>query len=116
MQHTNVVSRTINVLNAMAAKGAKFYVELPDGSKYGNIKLVTPKPKRQVRPYGSVKDAIIPFLTGLDVGELVSIPIPSGFTRSGFQSAIATRAVKLWGNEAHTTCITATTVDVMRLK
>ena len=116
MHHTNVVSRTINVLNAMAAQGAKFYVELPDGSKYGNIKLETAKPKRQVRPYGSVKDAIIPFLTGMQVGELVSIPIPGGFTRSAFQSAIATRAVKLWGSEAHTTCITKTTVDVMRLK
>lgn len=116
MQHTNVVNRTISILNAMAAQGAKFYVELPDGSKYGNIKMASPKPKRQIRPYGSVKHAIIPFLTGLQVGELVSIPIPEGFNRSAFQSAIATRAVKLWGNEAHTTCITKNTVDVMRLK
>lgn len=114
MQVNSVMTRTINVLNAMAAQGAKFYIELPDGSKYGNIQLQKPKAKKQMRPYGSVKGAINPYLIGMQVGDVALIPIPATFKRSAFQSAVATRALKLWGTEAHTSCITDNGVEVMR--
>lgn len=118
MQQNAVITRAISILTAMTNKGTKFYVELPDGTTYGNIKLKKEKTKRQVRPYGSVKGAIVPYMTNMQVGDVSVIPIPSDFVKTEFQSAVATRAVKMWGVDAHHAFLSndGTAVEVMRTK
>lgn len=118
MQQNTVITRAISILTAMTHKGAKFYVELPDGTTYGNIKMKQDKCKRQMRPYGSVKGAIIPYLIGMEVGDVAVIPVPSDFEKSEFQSAVATRAVQMWGRDAHHGLLNkaGTAVEVIRKK
>lgn len=118
MQQNTLVDRAISILNAMTHKGAKFYVEMPDGTTFGNIKMKKDKPKRQIRPHGSVKGAIHPYLLGMEIGDVAVIPIPSDFSKSGFQSAVATRAYNMWGSDAHHAFLSkdGKAVEVIRIK
>lgn len=114
--NSTIVSRTINTLNALTAQGLKFYIEMPDGKTYGNVKLKGKKGKRnEYRPFGSVRAIMTQFLSNMDMGDVVQIPIPPTFEREEFRSRVCSYLHDTWGKETYKTAVTKDVVEVLRL-
>lgn len=115
LANSAIITRTINTLTALTTHGLKFRVELPDGKSYGNLRVEQKKPRKQIRPFGSVKSILDGFLKDLPAGELVQIPIPDGFRQEDFRGRVCCYCIEHWGKKTYTTSANKEYVEVLRV-
>lgn len=114
LENSAIISRTINTLNALAAKGVKFRIELPDGKAFGNLKGAPKRRLKQYRPAGSVKSVLEGFLSEMEIGDVVQIPIPSDFKKEDFRARVCSYCIDHWGKKAYTTVAKKEYIEVLR--
>lgn len=113
---TAMMMKALTMLNA---HGARYRIELPDGTVHGDLALPQPEaPKRRPmkHPYGTMTAYVRPLMQHLAVGELVIVPC-NGFTPHDVQNACGNCGSALWGKGSVTTAqnAQANTVEVLRL-
>jgi hypothetical protein len=92
------------LLNAIRAQ---YIIVLPTGEQIiqGDLKLHVPdatppkKPRAQSRhPHGFLNSHILPYLKDMKVGDVATVPVPSGADMDEIQGSSASISAKLWGN------------------
>jgi hypothetical protein len=119
MQST-IIQKTIHeAVKLLKASGAKYIVIDLEGNRYGDgsLELATPtvKSRRQKREYGSLIAYYAPYVKDLSVGDVATIPFgPYNNEPEALRSAIAAWCSLNWGTNAHKSCTTKTTVEILR--
>jgi hypothetical protein len=117
---TKAALQAIKLLNAV---GAKYKIIYPDGTEVGELVLakVEPEGKKKITrrrdfslAYGTYAKLIRPMLKSTDVGQVASIPI-APYNAERLRSAATAIAHHLWGNGSHTSAITKTHVEILRI-
>jgi len=101
---TKTARDAARLLNAIRAQ---YIIVLPTGEQIieGDLKLHVPdatppkKPRAQSRhPHGFLNQHILPYLKDMKVGDVATVPVPSGADMDEIQGSSASIAAKLWGN------------------
>lgn len=122
IQQSATFTRTLSILNVLANQGAKYCIQMPDGTTYGNLTLPTEAPKKKkfskLREYGAVSKHISPYLANLTEGQVTVIPDPMlpDLDSNRFQSCIAAKCNAMWGAGSYTALKCDSGVEVLRLK
>lgn len=62
-------------LAALDAAGAKYKIVLPTGESFGDLELEKPKRgRRQIHPYGQIRDFLKPYIGELEPGGFTEVP------------------------------------------
>jgi len=101
---TKTARDAARLLNAIRAQ---YIIVLPTGEQIiqGDLKLHVPdatppkKPRAQSRhPHGFLNSHILPYLKDMKVGDVATVPVPSGADMDEIQGSSASISAKLWGN------------------
>jgi hypothetical protein len=110
----------MKALTMLNAHGARYRIELPDGTVHGDLVLLPATPPRKKRPLmypmGTLKNYVQPFLQNLAVGEIAVVPCDI-YTVGAIQAACLNFTLPLWGKGSTTTAQNKQnrTVEVLRL-
>lgn len=122
LQQSATFIKTLSILNVLANQGAKYCIQMPDGTIYGNLSVPTDAPKKKkfstLRKHGDVSKFLKPYLDTLEAGQVVVIPDPMmpDLDSNRFQSCIAARCAILWGKGTYTALKCEAGIEVLRLK
>jgi ribosomal protein L40E len=122
LQQSATFNKTLSILNVLANQGAKYCIQMPDGTTYGNLTVPTDSPKKKkfstLRKHGAVSAHITPYLANLAEGQVAVIPDPMlpDLDSNQFQSAICAKCHALWGSGSYTALKCNAGVEVLRLK
>lgn len=123
LQQTATFNKTISILNALAGQGAKYCIQLPDGSTYGNLTIPAAEPAKKkvfskLRKHGEVSRFLKPYIDPMQPGDVVLVPDPMMPDLDGnrLQSCIAARCALLWGKGTYTALKCDAGIEVMRIK
>lgn len=119
-----LIERAVTLLSAAEKQGVVYEIRLPDGTVYGGLpKEVVVEEKKRTRaraltPYGSAKEYVAAYLTPMQIGDVVVIPVAEGFPSKRLQSVSTVHAGRMWGTGAMISSQTAdkTGVEIMRIK
>lgn len=126
-----IIKRTVEqALGLLAVAGTEYIIRLSDGTTltHGSLELVTPKPPKQARkkralklPYGSMRNAIMPLVECLKVGDVAEIGLTPEMVAADVNmhdllSSVSNAAAKCWGNDSHKVCTNKATskVEILR--
>jgi hypothetical protein len=126
-----IVKRTIEqALRLLDVSGTEYIIRLGDGTTItrGSLELVAAKPdkvknkKRALKmPYGSMRNAVLPYVECLKVGDVAEIGLTPEMVLCGVNlhdllSTVSNAAAKCWGNESHKVCTNKTTskIEILR--
>jgi hypothetical protein len=115
---TVTIDRALKMLDAC---GAQYKVILSDGTEYGTLEVVDPKPQRHRRtrgdrPYGALGAHVKPYLQhNTKPGDVLSIPFGE-FEPSHVRGAVAAYLSSMWGRGTYTTATAPNAVEVLRLQ
>jgi hypothetical protein len=102
-------------LKALGNMGCKFAVIDVEGNKYGELEVTEIKKRRaSVHEHGSLTKHIKPYLTPMNPGDVVVIPIDS-FEPKSLSSALSSYAHSLWGKGSSTYCRRDNTFELLRI-
>lgn len=93
---TVATQRAIATLKAL---GAQMKVIMPDGSEYGELKVLTEEPrlkKGERYGYGSIKAHIEAFISDTAVGDVREVPVDR-FDLNTIQRGISSYSASAWG-------------------
>jgi|APGre2960657444_1045066.scaffolds.fasta_scaffold95954_4 hypothetical protein len=104
-------------LQILGALKCEYKIITTDGQEHGNLVVVTNNNKRNkpLRPIGTYSNYIRPFIEHLKVGDVAVVPFGE-FSGGDLQSNVGARAIHLWGTGSYKSCITGTTVEILRIK
>ena len=113
---TAMMMKALTMLNA---HGARYRIELPDGTVHGDLALPQPetvKRRAMKHPYGTMTSYVRPFMQHLVAGELAVVPIAQ-YTMHDVQNACGNCGIAMWGKGSVTTAqnVQDGTVEVLRL-
>jgi hypothetical protein len=115
---TAMMMKALTMLNA---HGARYRIELPDGTVHGDLVLLPATPPRKKKrpldfPMGTLKNHVQPYLENLKVGEIAVVPCEF-FKVEVIQNACLNFTTPLWGKGSTTTAQNTKdrTVEVLRL-
>jgi hypothetical protein len=117
----DIQKRALFSLVAMLQKSdAQFKIILDDGTEYGDlqvqpIKICTRKPS--LLPRGTLTTFFTPYVTALEVGDVVAIPL-TNMDGESVRSSLSSWIHAHWGASGGTTMLNKTTnsLEVLRLK
>lgn len=116
---SNMFNRLIDTLNALLNMGLSYKIVLPDGTEYGNLVTVGATEESAPRASrGTYSNVIDPKLTGLAIGDVASIEMPTWMEvpPSDFQSRCCARAHVFFGAGGYQTNLAENVVEVMRVR
>lgn len=126
-----ILKRTVEqAMHLLAATKAEYIIRLPDGTLINEGTLViklskkdkAPAKKRGLKmPYGTMRNAVMPYVECLKVGDVAEIGftpemLAAGVDSKDLLSSISNAAVKCFGKEAHKLCTNKKTgkVEILR--
>lgn len=126
-----IVKRTIEqALRLLAVAGTEYIIRLSDGTTItqGSLELVAAKPPKQAKkkrslkmPYGSMRNAVLPFIECLKVGDVAELGltpemIAADVNMHDLLSTVSNAAAKCFGNGSHKVCTNHKTgkVEILR--
>lgn len=127
-----IIKRTVEqALGLLAVAGTEYIIRLSDGTTlaHGSLELVTPKAAKAVKykkralkmPYGSMRNAIMPLVECLKVGDVAEIGLTPEMVAADVNmhdllSSVSNAAAKCWGNDSHKVCTNKATgkVEILR--
>lgn len=125
-----IIKRTIEqALGLLDVAGTEYIIRLSDGTDIikGNIqakaiKIKPPAKRRALKlPYGSMRNAIMPLVECLKVGDVAEIALTPEMVAADVNmhdllSSVSNAAAKCWGNDSHKVCTNKTTgkVEILR--
>lgn len=102
-------------LQTIEALGYKYKIIANDGTEYGDLAVVVPKVRKTRVVVNNFRNTgYRERLAAMAVGEVVDFEAPDGDSAKNFQSAISSKATRLWGQGSHTTHVYGRTVQVLR--
>lgn len=125
-----IVKRTVEqALGLLEVTGAEYIIRLSDGTTItkGNIpvkviKIKPPAKKRALKlPYGHMRNAVMPLIECLKVGDVAEIGLTPEMVAGGVNmhdllSSVSNAAAKCFGNGSHKVCTNKKTgkVEILR--
>lgn len=126
-----IIKRTVEqALGLLAVAGTEYIIRMNDGTTItqGSLELVTPKPpkpakkKRDLKmPYGSMRNAVMPYVECLKVGDVAEIGLTPEMVMCDVNlhdllSTVSNAAAKCFGNDSHKVCTNKATgkVEILR--
>lgn len=126
-----IIKRTVEqALGLLAVAGTEYIIRLSDGTTltHGSLELVTPKPPKQARkkralkmPYGSMRNAVMPLVECLKVGDVAEIGLTPEMAMCDVNlhdllSTVSNAAVKCFGLDSHKVCTNKVTnkIEILR--
>lgn len=112
----DVASRAVQrAIRMLAAANCRYAVIDSQGQRYGQLEVhERSRSRRQLRPYGQLRDHCRPYLTNVAVGEAVKIPL-GRFTARELRSSITAWLTVNWGLSTYTSFCTDTHVEILRI-
>lgn len=106
------VEKALSMLDIV---GAKYHVSF-GGVVYGE-EIATQRRAPSQFPYGTLSNAIKPYLSVLEVGQVAQIPIGEDFDKNRFQSTCCSIAYQMWGSDSYTSMLKedGSEVQILRL-
>lgn len=99
------------------AWGCKYKIVLDDGTELGTLEVMPERKKAAPKyPRGSLTDYFLPYISGLRVGDVVSVP-GDNYPLDVLRGSLSAWANHHWGTGAVTTYINrkSNTVEVLRI-
>lgn len=97
--------------------GAEYKIILPDGEELGALE-VAPKRKKAASKYprGALSTHFLPYIEGMDFGDVVNVPAGE-YPLETLRGSLSAWATHHWGNKSVTTFINHKTnmVEVLRI-
>jgi hypothetical protein len=125
-----IIKRTVEqALGLLDVTGGEYIIRLNDGTTItkGNIqikavKVKPPAKKRALKmPYGSMRNAVMPLIECLKVGDVAEIGftpemLAAGVDTKDLLSTVSNAAVKLFGTDSHKVCTNKVTnkIEILR--
>lgn len=126
-----IVKRTIEqALRLLDVSGTEYIIRLGDGTTItkGAMELVAAKSakikgkKRALKmPYGSMRNAVLPYVECLKVGDVAEIALTPEMVTAGVDlhdllSTVSNAAAKCFGNDSHKVCTNRNTgkIEILR--
>lgn len=126
-----ILKRTVEqALSLLALAKAEYVIRLPDGTLINEGTLViklskkdkAPAKKRGLKlPYGTMRNAVMPYIDCLKVGDVAEIALTPEMLAAGVDckdllSSVSNAAVKCFGTDAHKVCTNKKTgkVEILR--
>jgi hypothetical protein len=126
-----IVKRTIEqAMRLLDVSNTEYIIRLGDGTTItrGSLELVAAKPpkikgkKRALKmPYGSMRNAVMPYVECLKVGDVAEIGLTPEMAMCGVDlhdllSSVSNAAAKCFGNDSHKVCTNKTTskIEILR--
>lgn len=126
-----IIKRTVEqALGLLAVAGTEYIIRLSDGTTltHGSMELAAVKPPKQAKkkralklPYGSMRNAVLPYVECLKVGDVAEIGLTPEMVAADVNmhdllSSVSNAAAKCWGNDSHKVCTNKATgkVEILR--
>jgi hypothetical protein len=103
--NSTLFQKAISTLTALQNHGVKFKVITPTGQEFGELEVVKEKVRTRVvsklRPMGTIRKYISPFLEDMKAGEIRVVPMTNDipdFNSKKLLSSISGYCCQKWGN------------------
>ena len=109
-----------NLVAMLDKASAKYKIILSDGAEFGELEVQTKKVMKRrspLLPRGSLSNHYVPYISSLEVGDVVSIPVDK-FDAESVRSSVTSWIHSHWGAQAGSTMVNKQTkqLEVLRLK
>jgi hypothetical protein len=105
---------TLSNLRQLEKRGLLKYKIIVDDEEHGSLEVVAKKIKRSSRlglPFGTLRDHVVPYITGMEPGDLVEIPC-GDFPAENVRSNACAWATAAWGRGTYTSTVNRKTKHI----
>jgi len=105
---------TLSNLRQLEKRGVLTYKVIIDDEEHGSLEVVAKKIKRSSKlglPFGTLRSHVVPYITGMEPGDLVEIPC-AGYPPENIRSNACAWATTAWGRGTYTSTVNRKTKNV----
>jgi hypothetical protein len=105
---------TLSNLRQLEAKGYIKYKVIHGENEHGNLEVAARKLKRSSKlglPFGTLRSHVVPYITGMEPGDLVEIPCVN-YPPENIRSNACAWATTAWGRGTYTSTVNRKTKNV----
>jgi hypothetical protein len=98
---------TLSNLRQLEGKGYIKYKVIHGEDEHGSLEVITRKIKRSSRlglPFGTLRSHVVPYINGMEPGDLVEIPC-ANFPEENVRSNACAWATTTWGRGTYTSTV-----------
>jgi V8-like Glu-specific endopeptidase len=109
-----MLKTTLSNLRQLEKRGVLTYKVIIDDEEHGSLEVVAKKIKRSSRlglPFGTLRDHVVPFVNGMEPGDLVEIPY-GDYPPENVRSNACAWATTAWGRGTYTSTVNRKTKNV----
>jgi V8-like Glu-specific endopeptidase len=109
-----MLKTTLSNLRQLEKRGVLTYKVIIDDEEHGSLEVVARKIKRSSRlglPFGTLRDHVVPYVNGMEPGDLVEIPY-GDYPPENVRSNACAWATTAWGRGTYTSTVNRKTKNV----
>jgi hypothetical protein len=109
-----MLKSALSNLQRLEKRGILKYKVIVDDEEHGSLEVVAKKIKRSSRlglPFGTLRDHVVPYVNGMEPGDLVEIPY-GDYPPENVRSNACAWATTAWGRGTYTSTVNRKTKNV----